>query len=78
MRRGRGNQCAVGEVEGADGGRPGAQRQNMDRDRWASEIAAAGGCLRGGCGWQNTVVWTPTLLTYRVVEITCILLPLLK
>lgn len=78
MRRGLGNRRAVDEVEGADGGGPGAQRQNMDRDWWASEIAAAGGCLQGGCGWQNATVWTSTLLTYRVVEITRILLPLLK
>jgi hypothetical protein len=40
-------------VEGADGGGPGALRQNMDRDRWALEIADAGGCLRGSCGLRR-------------------------
>jgi hypothetical protein len=40
-----------------------------DRDFRMESAAAALPRMRGGYGWQNTSLCTPTLLTYRVVEI---------
>jgi hypothetical protein len=65
--RARGGECGRDGTVNAGGGIAGL------RGGCARRRGLRGGCLRGGARWQNAMaersVWTPTVLTYRVVEI---------